>query len=91
MGNPYAPRKKAEAKSEETSTAAEETPQTPDNGPEESGADKSESNALQVPDTTMEGVLDWVGDDKEKAALAIEHEKSQPKPRKTLLNKLGDI
>lgn len=58
---------------------------------EESKAEEAKSSAIEVPDTTIEGVLDWVGEDKKKAAAAIENEKAQPKPRKTLISKLEEV
>lgn len=99
MGNPYAPHKKSTAKvpttPESTDKKAPEASSEPQNKVETQEhveTDKSaKESTIEVPEATMEGILDWVGADKERAAAAIEHEKSQPKPRKTLLSKLGDI
>lgn len=48
-------------------------------------------NAEEVPDANIDGVLTWVGDDKERAEAAIEHEESATKPRKSLIAKLKEI
>lgn len=99
MGNPYAPHKKSTAKattapqsSEEKAPEASSEPQSKVETQEHVETDTSAKEAtIEVPEATMEGILDWVGEDKERAAAAIEHEKAQTKPRKTLLSKLGDI
>lgn len=44
-----------------------------------------------VPEGTIEVVLAWVGDDKEKAAKALEVERGRPSPRSGLLAKLEPL
>lgn len=97
MGNPYAPKKKS-TKSVKTQEKQEAPQGTPEDQKTQSTAETpvtpektAEPVKETVPETTMEGIIDWVGTNKDRAALAIEHEKAQPKPRKTLLAKLKDI
>lgn len=103
MGNPYAPRKSANAaqkasepvKAQESVNDTEKTleAQSAPQGEAVKASEtaKTESIKVEVPDTTIEGTLDWVGDDKERASLAIEAENAKPKPRKTLINKLEEV
>ena len=44
-----------------------------------------------VPEGTAKEILLWVGDDVDKALEAVEYEKSQEKPRKTLITSLEAI
>jgi hypothetical protein len=43
-----------------------------------------------VPDGTIDDVLSWVGDDPNRARVAIETEKTRPSPRKSLIAQLND-
>lgn len=47
--------------------------------------------ADQVPDGAAEKVLDWVGEDTERAARALEVEQRKDKPRTTLLDQLAKL
>lgn len=77
MGNPYKPRKRnvEEAVVEET---AVETPET-----EETVSD-------EVPEGTIKEVLDWVGEDADKAVEALTAEEAGER-RKTLIKSLEEI
>jgi hypothetical protein len=54
-------------------------------------ADRSAERANEVPEGTSSEVLDWVGSDKKRAKRALEVEKKQDTPRKTLLARLEDV
>lgn len=77
MGNPYKPRKKSteEAVVEETVV---ETPK----------AEEIDSN--EVPEGTIKEVLDWVGEDVDRAVEALSAEESGER-RKTLVKSLEEI
>jgi hypothetical protein len=45
--------------------------------------------SLEVPDGSISEILDWVGDDEERAALALEAELAKESPRSTLVDKLS--
>ena len=45
----------------------------------------------EVPEGNIKDLLEWVGEDKDKAQLLIYEENSQDKPRKTLTNSLEAI
>jgi hypothetical protein len=62
---------------------APEAPPAPPAAP--AGGDGSE-----VPDGTVEDVLDWVGDDRDRAQDALAAEQSKPTPRVTLVEALED-
>lgn len=102
MGNPFAPRTKSgktpqQPKMEEnkdTSATTHNDSEVVDVDTTPRGTeieDTTKKPLLEVPDATAEGVLDWVGDDKDKAAAALEKEKSQSKPRKSLVAKLEAV
>jgi len=55
------------------------------------GANGPESHANGVPKGSTKEVIKWVGDDLEKAALALEAEKNDKKPRKGLIEELNDV
>lgn len=44
-----------------------------------------------VPEGNVEGVMTWVGDDKDRAKAALESEEEAEKPRKTLVAKLKEL
>jgi hypothetical protein len=60
----------------EPAASQDPEPQTPDSDPD------------AVPQGSMEVVLAWVGDDQERAARALEAERSASKPRTTLVDQL---
>lgn len=60
-------------------------------GDEQHGPDGGES---KVPDGSAKDVLDWVGDDPERAQAALDAEAAKDKPRSTLqadLKKIADV
>lgn len=77
MGNPYKPRKRnnEEAVVEETVV---ETPKT------------EETASNEVPEGTIKEVLDWVGEDADRAVEALSAEESGER-RKTLIKSLEEI
>lgn len=77
MGNPYKPRKRntEEAVVEETVVETPETEETPSN---------------EVPDGTIKEVLDWVGEDADRAVEALTAEEAGER-RKTLIKALEEI
>lgn len=77
MGNPYKPRKRIveEAVVEET---AVETPET------------VETVSDEAPEGTIKEVLDWVGEDADKAVEALTAEEAGER-RKTLIKALEEI
>lgn len=44
-----------------------------------------------VPVGTIEKLLTWVGDDKERAQLVLEQERAEDRPRKSLTSQLEEI
>lgn len=46
-----------------------------------------------LPDSvnTIKEILEWVGEDQDKAVLVLENEESSEKPRTTLIEKLEEI
>lgn len=55
------------------------------------GPDEVESHDNGVPKGSTKEVLEWVGDDPEKALLALEAEQADEKPRKGLVSELEDL
>lgn len=55
------------------------------------GSDGSESHENGVPKGSSKEVLAWVGDDPERALLALEAEQAEDKPRKGLVSDLEDL
>lgn len=55
------------------------------------GADDGSTSGDQVPAGSMEKVLAWVGDDAERARVAIEAEQGRDKPRTSLLAELERV
>ena len=53
------------------------------------GREEERANAL--PDGTSKEVLDWVGDDTDRASAALEREQADPQPRKTLVAALKKL
>ncbi len=47
-------------------------------------------NDSGVPEGTVDEILDWVGDDSEKAQKALDAENEKSNPRKTLVSALED-
>lgn len=46
---------------------------------------------LVAPVGTIGAVLAWVGEDKERAEVALEQEKGEDKPRKSLIAQLEEV
>lgn len=64
----------------------------PDADPEPEHAQRgTDSEAVHVPDGTVDEVLAWVGDDVGRALAALEHEKTRPQPRKSLIKRLEEL
>lgn len=59
--------------------------------PEPKTPEKPASNPDKVPDGTADEVKAWVGDDAEKAKLALAAEQKIPSPRKTLVDHLAKV
>lgn len=58
----------------------------------DSGVEGSpESGFGEVPDGTVAAVLDWVGDDSDRAVAAIEAEEARDQPRTTLVAALEKV
>ena len=55
----------------------------------ESEAPKGDQVPTDV--NTIKELLEWVGDDQDKAILVLENEESAEKPRTTLIEKLEEI
>ena len=53
--------------------------------------EKPKADPNVVPDGTTEEVLDWVGDDRDKAERALAKEREDEKPRVTLVEPLEKI
>ena len=47
--------------------------------------------APEVPVGTIEKLLTWVGDDKDKAQLVLDQELTEERPRKSLTSQLEEI
>lgn len=60
----------------------------PDREPER---EQSAPDAGSVPEGTVDEVLAWVGDDVGRALAALEHEKTRPQPRKSLIKRLEEL
>lgn len=78
MGNPFKARKRVTETVEVVEDTAPETPNTP------------EEATSEVPTGTIKEVLDWVGDDADRAVEALTEEESGER-RKTLTKALEDI
>ena len=57
---------------------------------EDASSDTQEPKALEVPAGSVAEVLEWVGEDQERAAAALEAEKAGHE-RKTLIAKLEEL
>lgn len=66
--------------------AVDDEPSTPDDGKR-----VNEGQAAAVPDGTVEQVLEWVGDDLDRAIAACEVEQARPKPRAGLMAALEKV
>lgn len=55
------------------------------------GSDEVESNENGVPKGSSKEVLEWVGEDQERARQALEAEQSDDKPRKGLVKELEEL
>jgi hypothetical protein len=53
--------------------------------------DTPQEDPNAVPSGTISEIKDWVGDDKDRAQKALDAEKANEKPRKTLVEDLEDI
>jgi hypothetical protein len=73
---------------------AEETPDINVDLPpasKEQLAAENEAAAGDVPDGNADAVLDWVGDDRDRARQALEVEQERDNPRSTLIGKLRKV
>lgn len=70
----------------ESSVEADEPQQTEAPEPE-----PVKNEEPEVKTGTTKEVLEWVGDDKERARLALEHEEKDSSPRKGLVRELNEI
>lgn len=52
---------------------------------------QAEAAANEVPSGLVKEILDWVGDDKERASRALEVENSHKKPRKGVVKELKEL
>lgn len=80
---PYAP-SPVEVAKEELAELVQQPPATPENPV--TGAPVN-----VVPEGSEKDVLDWVGEDKERAGLALKVEQNHAKPRKGLVEKLQKL
>lgn len=53
--------------------------------------DEVAKNGDEVPDGNADAVLDWVGDDRDRAQKALDAEKDRENPRSTLISKLKKV
>lgn len=72
---------------------SEEEPDEDEGEGEEDASDPGEKDAPgdDVPGGSIPDVLAWVGEDPERARLALEVERAQPSPRKSLIEKLEKL
>jgi hypothetical protein len=61
------------------------------NNREDLEEERREENADEVPDGNADAVLDWVGDDRDRAKRALEVEEGRDHPRSTLISKLRKL
>lgn len=88
MGNPYEP----------LSNASDNLKKDEDNSseliftvPEGEGTTNEPDYTEEVPDGNISEINEWVGDDKDRAQLALDAENKEDNPRKTLVKHLEDI
>ena len=55
------------------------------------GGDGAVGATDSVPTGSVDDVISWVGEDADRAALALEAENSKPSPRKTLVAALNEV
>lgn len=81
MGNPYEPLSKASDNLKK------------DENPENESTDtvSEEENVDGVPEGNISEINDWVGEDKDRAQLALDAENAQETPRKTLVKHLEEV
>lgn len=96
MGNPYAPLSKASEnhKKDENTKPVEETQELELTVPEGEGTTnepENNENTEEVPEGNISEITDWVGDDKDRAQLALDAENGQDTPRKTLVKHLEEV
>lgn len=84
MGNPYEPLTKASdnLKKDETSEDVKVEEQT---------SEEVTASEEEVPEGNISEINEWVGDDKDRAQLALDAENSQDAPRKTLVKHLEEV
>ena len=79
MGNPYAPLSKASENLKKVEN------------PEGEGTANEPKDVEEVPEGNISEITDWVGDDKDRAQLALDAENGQDSPRKTLVKHLEEV
>lgn len=87
VSDPYAAKSKSSKKVE--APKPEET-QIEDTNAARQVEESESTTTEEVPTGTVDEVLEWVGDDKDRAALALEAEKSG-KNRKSLISELEEL
>lgn len=70
---------------------AESRPRTDDELAAESAADREAYESEPVPEGTTAEIMDWVGDDADRAQRALDAENENDKPRKTLVSQLENM
>lgn len=85
MGNPYEPLSTASENLKKDNSAEEVVETTEEN----TSADNSTTE--NVPDGNISEINEWVGDDKDRAQLALDAENEQENPRKTLVKHLEEV
>lgn len=81
MGNPYEPLSKASDNLKKD--------ENPENEPTDTVSE--EENVDGVPEGNISEINDWVGEDKDRAQLALDAENAQETPRKTLVKHLEEV
>lgn len=84
MGNPYEPLSKAS-----DNLKKDENPENVENNEENTVSE--EENVDGVPEGNISEINDWVGEDKDRAQLALDAENAQETPRKTLVKHLEEV
>jgi len=62
-----------------------------DEDPQEEPSDEPTEESEGVPDGNVSDILDWVGDDKDRAREALDVERGKERPRASLVKQLNTI
>lgn len=60
-------------------------------GPEDVETPDTGDDSNVVPEGTVKEVLEWVGEDKDRAQAALDAENATDEPRKSLIKELGEV